>query len=81
MFEIFKKIDLVVWFQEKDWVLALVSFNNSDYAYDTFNVSMDLTANGMQNVDSIITSFFQYVKMMKQQGPLKRIYDELSVSF
>ncbi|KAJ8935785.1 hypothetical protein NQ314_012635 [Rhamnusium bicolor] len=41
-----------------------------------FGVAVDLTEEGMKHVDDIIMLIFQYLNMLKKEGPLKWIQDE-----
>lgn len=40
-----------------------------------FNIEIDLTEDGLLNIDEIITLVFQYLNMIKMEGPYKRIFD------
>ena len=71
---------LLRYLQQSNWVLSLMSYNdNNDYAFETFFVSMELTDEGLEHMYDIVTAFFQYVKMMREEGPQIRIYEELKV--
>lgn len=37
---------------------------------------MEITETGFDNVNEIITLMFEYINMMKTEGPQKRIFDE-----
>lgn len=41
-----------------------------------FGISVDLTEEGIKHVDDIITLVFQYIKMLKDHGPLLWIQEE-----
>lgn len=43
-----------------------------------FDVIMELTESGFENVNEIITLTFQFIKLMKDEGPQRRIFDEYS---
>ncbi|XP_034948180.1 insulin-degrading enzyme isoform X2 [Chelonus insularis] len=41
-----------------------------------FNIAVDLTEEGIQHVDDIITLTFQYINMLRQAGPIEWIFEE-----
>ena len=41
-----------------------------------FIVNVDLTVEGEEHVDDIITLVFQYLRMLREIGPLEWIFDE-----
>jgi insulysin len=41
-----------------------------------FGVTVDLTEEGIKHIDDIVELIFQYLNMLKTQGPLKWVQDE-----
>ncbi|XP_059607534.1 insulin-degrading enzyme [Phlebotomus argentipes] len=41
-----------------------------------FDVVVDLTQDGFENVNEVIQHTFQYIQMVKRGGPVRRIFDE-----
>nr|XP_031836448.1 insulin-degrading enzyme isoform X1 [Nomia melanderi] len=44
--------------------------------FNFFNVTVDLTEEGIQHVDDIILMTFQYINMLRKHGPVEWIYNE-----
>jgi insulysin len=68
---------LASYYKRKGWV---ESFNTglSSYArgFGTTDATAQLTKEGKKHQNEIIATFFQYINMMKELGPQKRLYDE-----
>ncbi|KAK0157499.1 hypothetical protein PV328_011239 [Microctonus aethiopoides] len=41
-----------------------------------FNITVDLTEDGIHHVDDIVTLTFQYINMLRSEGPLEWIFEE-----
>ncbi|XP_046485363.1 insulin-degrading enzyme-like [Neodiprion pinetum] len=41
-----------------------------------FNINLDLTENGLENVDTIVWLTFQYINLIKKGGPIPWIFEE-----
>lgn len=62
--------------KEKGWCNSLVSGKRSAArGFDFFTVYVDLTEEGIDRVDDIITLIYQYINMMKKEGPVEWIFD------
>ncbi|XP_013403642.1 insulin-degrading enzyme [Lingula anatina] len=62
----------------KGWVNTLVGGQSGGAkGFMFFHVSVDLTEEGIEHVDDIITLVFQYIKMLKREGPQEWIFKEL----
>ena len=66
------------------WALDLSSGNdesgfehNSTYAL--FSVNVNLTEEGLKQVDQVIGAVFQYISMLKRNGPDARIWREIQL--
>lgn len=61
--------------RNKGWCNSLLSGKRSGTrGFDFFNVVVDLTEEGINHVDDIITLTFQYINMLKKSGPVEWIY-------
>jgi insulysin len=68
--------------KKKGWCNSLVSGKKpSARGFDFFSVCVDLTEEGILHVDDIITMTFQYINMIKKEGPVKRIFDVCILQF
>ncbi|XP_055383724.1 insulin-degrading enzyme-like isoform X1 [Condylostylus longicornis] len=50
--------------------------SNISRGFGFFEISVDLTEEGFNNVDQIVHLIFQYIKLLKEEGPKKWIFDE-----
>ncbi|KYM94749.1 Insulin-degrading enzyme [Cyphomyrmex costatus] len=41
-----------------------------------FNITVDLTEEGIKHIEDVVLRVFQYINMLKLKGPIKWIYDE-----
>ena len=64
------------------WALDLASGNdesgfehNSTYAL--FSININLTEQGMKEIEQVICAVFQYIDMLKKHGPDFRIWQEI----
>ncbi|XP_014206136.1 insulin-degrading enzyme isoform X2 [Copidosoma floridanum] len=65
--------------KEKGWCNSLMSGKRFfARTIDFFSVTVDLTEEGINHVDDIITMTFQYINLIKKQGPVKDIFQEYS---
>ncbi|XP_077261770.1 insulin-degrading enzyme-like isoform X2 [Temnothorax americanus] len=68
---------LVSALKARGWCNAIVAGNDSaDTSIHLFKVIFDLTEEGIKHVEDIIQIMFQYINMLKKNGPMKWIYDE-----
>jgi len=66
--------------KKKLWVNELYSGNYRILrGFEFFIVSMELTDDGLDNVTDVMTTCFQYIKMLKTNGPQERLYHEMKV--
>lgn len=61
----------------KGWCNNLVGGTRGEIqGFDMFCVSVDLTEEGIEHIDDIVHFIFQYIKMLKNEGPKKWVFDE-----
>jgi insulysin len=61
----------------KGWVNSLVGGQKTgSKGFGFFIVNIDLTVEGQEHVDDIVTLVFQYLRMLREAGPLEWIFDE-----
>ncbi|EZA60071.1 insulin-degrading enzyme isoform X2 [Ooceraea biroi] len=61
----------------RGWCNSLAAGKRSGArGFSFFSVVVDLTEEGIEHVDDIITLTFQYIYMLKKEGPVERIYNE-----
>ncbi len=64
---------LLWWWQTKGWALDLSGGEMlSEEGFSFFGVNIGVTPEGLQHVDEIIDSVYQYVRMLREQGPQAR---------
>lgn len=69
---------LLSYLKAKGWSNSLVSGGKPGArGFNFFNVCVDLTEEGLDHIDDIITLVFQYINMIKKEGPLERLYNEI----
>lgn len=54
----------------------MAGYSTTARGFGFFDVIMELTETGLENTNEIITMMFQFIQMMKSEGPQKRIFDE-----
>lgn len=54
----------------------MAGHSTSARGFGFFDVMVDLTKEGFEHVDDIIELIFQYLNMIKEKGPQKRIFEE-----
>ncbi|XP_022686132.1 insulin-degrading enzyme-like [Varroa jacobsoni] len=65
--------------QKKGHVIQLEASTNDDMPGNNYiDISLKLPNEGVDYVDDIIGSIFQYVAMLKQSGPKKWLFDEIA---
>lgn len=61
----------------RGWCNSLLSSKRlGARGFEFFNIVVDLTKEGVDHVDDIILLTFQYINMLKKEGPIKWIHDE-----
>lgn len=61
----------------KGWSSSLVSGRRTAArGFDFFTVYVDLTEEGLNHIDDIVTLTFQYINMLKKEGPVEWIFNE-----
>ncbi|CAH1389545.1 unnamed protein product [Nezara viridula] len=66
----------------RSWCNSLLGGpRGSNKGFDFFSINVDLTPDGIDHVDDIIHLIFQYINMLKQQGPQKWIFEEYAELF
>ncbi|XP_060627682.2 nardilysin-like isoform X1 [Anolis sagrei] len=68
--------------RKKFWALALFGGNGEtgfeqNSTYSLFSISVTLTDEGLEHFYEVIHLIFQYLKMLKKNGPEKRIWEEI----
>lgn len=54
----------------------MAGYSTTARGFGFFDVVMELTETGFEHTNEIITMVFQFIKLMKTEGPQKRIFDE-----
>lgn len=54
----------------------MAGHSTSARGFGFFDVSVDLSKEGFENVEEIIKIIFQYINMLKSNGPKKWIFEE-----
>ena len=63
--------------KSRGWVNTLVGGQKSgSRGFGFFVVNVDLTEEGIQHVDDIVMLVFQYLEMLKEQGPQEWVFNE-----
>ena len=72
------KGSLLSYLKAKGWANSLwaMSYRGAK-GFEFFRVRMDLTEDGLENVENIILCVFQYLRMLRQTGAEERIWTEL----
>lgn len=66
--------------KEKGWANSLVAGNSSHYDdFDIFTIDIDLTKDGFEKRDEVIRLVFEYLEMMRKQGPQEWFYEEMKL--
>ncbi|CCD67861.1 Insulin-degrading enzyme [Caenorhabditis elegans] len=61
------------------WVSSLQSDSHTQAAgFGVYNVTMDLSTEGLEHVDEIIQLMFNYIGMLQSAGPKQWVHDELA---
>jgi len=73
---------LISYLRRKVWALALTAGNDGDgfefnSTYSVFAITVTLTKEGYHNMDKVLAAVFGYLKMMKNNPPNERIYNEI----
>jgi len=60
----------------RSWCNSLLSGKRPGArGFNFFSVLVDLTEEGIKHIDDIIQLMFQYIDMLKSEGPIEWIYD------
>lgn len=71
---------LLSFLKAKGWCNSLVSGGKAGArGFCFFNVCVDLTEEGLNHIDDIIKLVFQYINMIKKEGPLERLYNVIII--
>lgn len=54
----------------------MAGHQNTQNGFGFFEIVVNLTQEGLEHVDDIVNIIFQYLKMLRQEGPKKWIFDE-----
>ena len=63
--------------KELGLVSGLASWTDSNDGFGSFNVSVELTEEGLKRTSEVATHFFQYINLLKEKGPQEYIHKEL----
>ncbi|KAH7641203.1 insulin-degrading enzyme-like protein [Dermatophagoides farinae] len=55
---------------------ALLSYFNCNEGFGFFHINVDLTEDAMNRIDDVIILIFQYINMLKENGPKQYIFEE-----
>ncbi|KAJ1517259.1 Insulinase (Peptidase M16) [Coelomomyces lativittatus] len=62
----------------KDWAMNLVAYTTHDSMHFEFlKLQIDLTDEGMKNIEEIVVLVFQYLKLLKSSEPHEWIFNEM----
>ncbi len=68
---------LLALLKEKGWATGLGASSGEEYTHEnSFNVYISLTPEGYKHIDDIVSLFFSYAQVLKQQGISAAIYYE-----
>ncbi|HEY5701548.1 MAG TPA: insulinase family protein, partial [Gammaproteobacteria bacterium] len=71
------KGSLLSYLRTVGWADALSAGTGFDHTSEaTFNVSIKLTTDGLENVMDVVSSVFQYLRLIRQQGLQRWIFEE-----
>uniref|UniRef100_A0A1B6FWC7 Insulin-degrading enzyme n=2 Tax=Cuerna arida TaxID=1464854 RepID=A0A1B6FWC7_9HEMI len=63
--------------RSRGWCNSLVGgVRHGSKGFSFFGINVDLTEQGIQHTDSIVKLVFQYIAMLKKEGPKEWIFDE-----
>ncbi|KAI4457948.1 nardilysin [Holotrichia oblita] len=63
--------------KERGWCNSLVAGNRpAPRGFGFFGISVDLTEEGIKHIDDIVKLIFQYIRMLKESGPLPWVHEE-----
>ncbi|BFF98691.1 insulin-degrading enzyme [Drosophila madeirensis] len=54
----------------------MAGHQNTQNGFGFFDIVADLTQEGLEHVDDIVNIIFQYLRMLREEGPKKWIFDE-----
>ena len=73
------KGSILAYLKKQGWASALMAGKSTNEdCFATFNVTIELTENGLSHVDDCVECVFQYIAMLKTKGPQRWIYDEVT---
>ncbi|XP_045108140.1 insulin-degrading enzyme-like isoform X1 [Portunus trituberculatus] len=68
---------LLSYLKGRGWVNSLVGGQKSGAkGFAFFVVNVDLTEEGIEHVEDIVTAVFQYLNLLKKEGPQQWVFDE-----
>ncbi|XP_050730176.1 insulin-degrading enzyme-like isoform X1 [Eriocheir sinensis] len=68
---------LLSYLKGRGWVNSLVGGQKSGAkGFAFFVVNVDLTEEGIEHVEDIVTAVFQYLNLLKEEGPQQWVFDE-----
>ena len=62
--------------RKKDWIESLSGDDIGPHGIGLYQVNVNLTKDGLEHTDEIITKIFQYINMLKRAGTQKWVWDE-----
>ena len=73
---------MIAFLRKKVWALSLCAGNDFDgfelnRTHSAFTISIVLTKSGFENLDQVLSATFQYLKMLRNEGPSQRIFTEI----
>ncbi|CAG2165740.1 unnamed protein product, partial [Oppiella nova] len=63
--------------KSRNWCTCLGADSTTSRGFAFFTVTVDLTEQGIECIDDIIALVFQYINLLKREGPKQWIFDEL----
>lgn len=78
------KGSLVSFLRKRMWCFSLTSSGGGDGTeensiYSFFSLTMNLTNEGIKHIEEVLSSVFMYITMFQNEGPQKRLYEEMQM--
>ncbi|RKO95848.1 hypothetical protein CAUPRSCDRAFT_12453, partial [Caulochytrium protostelioides] len=69
---------ILSYLKQKDWALSLSAGNGSGGRnFDFFKITISLTEEGLLHVHDVATIVFQYIAMLRKEGPQQWVHEEV----
>jgi len=69
---------ILAYLKKQGWASALMAgLSTNEDCFATFDVTIELTDDGLSHVDDCVECVFQYIALLKKSGPQRWVYDEM----